>query len=118
MTVHVTRLPIQLLPDPRRVITRLFVPGEENRIRDIIERLLAIPEAEVEALAGQPRSHFRPIHPDIDEVFLEHFEIGQASYSERGSSQRRAATAHRRLLHDGIRDRVGRSVQSLDGAGD
>ena len=27
MTVRVTRLPIQLLPDPRRVVTRLFVPG-------------------------------------------------------------------------------------------
>ena len=59
----------------RRVITRLFVPGEENRIRDIIERLLAIPEAEVEALVAHLDSHFRPIHPDIDEVFLEHFEI-------------------------------------------
>ena len=75
MTVRVTRLPIQLLPDPQRVITRLFVPGEENRIRDIIERLLAIPEAEVEALVANLDSHFRPIHPDIDEVFLEHFEI-------------------------------------------
>ena len=75
MTVHVTRLPIQLLPDPQRVITRLFVPGEENRIKDIIERLLAIPEAEVEALVANLDSHFRPIHPDIDEVFLEHFDI-------------------------------------------
>ena len=75
MTVRVTRLPIQLRPDPQRVITRLFVPGEEKRIRDIIERLLAIPKAEVEALVANLDSHFRPIHPDIAEVFLEHFEI-------------------------------------------
>src|SRR4029077_20479389 len=75
MTVRVTRLPIQLLPDPRRVITSLFVPGEENRIRDIITRLLAIPEAEVEKLLDKISSQFRPVHPDIDEVFLEHFEI-------------------------------------------
>ena len=58
MTVHVTRLPIQLLPDPRRVITRFFRPGEENRIRDIIERLSAIPEAEVETLLADLGSSF------------------------------------------------------------
>jgi hypothetical protein len=44
MSVHVRRLPIQLLPDPSRVITRYFGPGEENRIRDIVGRLLAVPE--------------------------------------------------------------------------
>src|SRR5262245_42505781 len=75
MTVHVTRLPIQLLTDSRRVITRLFVPGEENRVRDIINRLRAIPEAEVETLLVNLESSFRPIHPDIESVFLEHFEI-------------------------------------------
>jgi predicted GH43/DUF377 family glycosyl hydrolase len=75
MTVHVTRLPIQLLPDPSRVITRSFVPGEENRIRDIVERLLAIPEPDVEALLLNLDSNFGPTHPDINDVYLEHFEI-------------------------------------------
>src|SRR4051795_5928867 len=75
MTVHVTRLPIQLMPDPKRVITRLFVPGEENRIREIIERLSAIPEAEVKTLLANLESNFRPVHPDIDDVFLKHFEM-------------------------------------------
>jgi predicted GH43/DUF377 family glycosyl hydrolase len=75
MTIHVTRLPIQLLPDPRRVITRFFGPGEENRIRDIIDRLLATREAEVATLLASLESNFRPMHPDIDDVFLEHFEM-------------------------------------------
>src|SRR5688572_27175420 len=74
MTVAVTRLPIQLLPDPKRVITRLFVPGEENRIRDIVQRLLAIPEAEADAILVNIESNFRPVHPQIDDVFLKHFE--------------------------------------------
>ena len=73
MPVHVTRLPIQLLPDSRRVITRFFGPGEENRIRDIIKRLSAIPENEVETLLAGLESSFRPLHPDIDDVFFEHF---------------------------------------------
>jgi predicted GH43/DUF377 family glycosyl hydrolase len=75
MTVQVTRLPIQLLPDARRVITRLFRPGEENRIRDIIGRMLAIPEAKVGTLLAGLRNNFGPIHPDIDEIFLNHFNM-------------------------------------------
>ena len=84
MTVHVTRLPIRLLPDPSRVITRFFGPGEENRIRDIIERLLAIPEAKVETLLASLRSNFQPMHPDIDDVFLEHFEMVKHHISSAG----------------------------------
>lgn len=84
MTVHVTRLPIRLLPDPSRVITRFFAPGEENRIRDIIERLLAIPEAKVEILLASLGSNFRPMHPDIDDVFLEHFEMVKHHISSAG----------------------------------
>lgn len=75
MEVKVNRLPIQLLPDPRRVITRFFGPGETNRIRDIIDRLLAIPEAKVESILTNLEQHFRPLHPDIDDVFLAHFEL-------------------------------------------
>ena len=75
MTVQVTRLPIQLLPDPRRVITRYFAPGEVNRIKDIVERLMAFPEAEVEEILATLESNYRPIHPDIDDVYREHFEM-------------------------------------------
>src|SRR6476620_7514186 len=75
MTVNVTRLPIQLLPDPRRVITRFFAPGEVNRIKDIVERLLAFPEAEVDELLATLESNYRPMHPDIDDVLREHFEM-------------------------------------------
>ena len=63
MSVHVRRLPIQLLPDASRVITRYFGPGEENRIRDIVGRLLAVPETTVAALVGNLERDFRPIHP-------------------------------------------------------
>jgi len=74
MPVQVTRLPIQLVPDSKRVITRFFGPGDENRMRGIITRLLAIPVAELEALLESVGSSFRPLHPDIDDIFLQHFE--------------------------------------------
>src|SRR5262245_23724763 len=72
--VHVRRLPIQLLPDASRVITRYFGMGEENRIRDVVGRILALPEKNVAALVANLERDFRPIHPDIDAVFLEHYE--------------------------------------------
>src|SRR4030095_11638896 len=74
MSVDVRRLPIQLLPDASRVITRYFGPGEENRIRDVVSRSLAIPEAAIAALVASLEHDFRIIHPDIDDVFLEHYE--------------------------------------------
>src|SRR5436190_4140023 len=74
MSVQVRRLPIQLLPDPTRVITRYFGPGEENRVRDVVGRLLAVPETTVAALVANLELDFRPIHPDINDVFLEHYE--------------------------------------------
>jgi len=74
MTVHVKRLPIQLLPDASRVITRYFGLGEENRIRDVVGRILAVSEITVAALVANLERDFRLIHPNIDDVFREHFE--------------------------------------------
>jgi predicted GH43/DUF377 family glycosyl hydrolase len=73
VTVHVKRLPIELEPDSSRVITRFFAPGEENRVRDIIGRLLAIPEATVATLLANLEHDFRPIHANIDDIFREHY---------------------------------------------
>ena len=56
MAVNVRRLPIQLLPDASRVITRYFGPGEINRIRDVVGRILAVPETTVAALVAHATS--------------------------------------------------------------
>src|SRR6476659_667203 len=78
MAVRVRRLPIQLLPDTSRVITRFFEMGETNRVRDVCLRILAVPEATVAALVADFERDFLPIHPDIDAVFLEHYEAVKA----------------------------------------
>jgi predicted GH43/DUF377 family glycosyl hydrolase len=72
-TVFVRRLPIELLPDSSRVITRFFGFAEETRMRGIIERLLAIPEATVETLLTKLAQDFQPIHSNIDDVFRENY---------------------------------------------
>lgn len=73
MTVQAKRLPIQLEPDSSRVITRFFGVGEEKRFRDILGRLLAIPEETVATLLTKLEHDFGPIHSNIDEVFCEHY---------------------------------------------
>ncbi len=74
MAIAVTRLPLHLTPDPSRVITRLFSPGDTNRIREIITRILAFPETEVVALLAELERGFSGKHPDLLDVFTEHYE--------------------------------------------
>lgn len=75
MSVHVNRLPIELKPDSSRVITRYFGFGEEKRMRGIIARLLAIPDATVAKLLADLERDFQPIHANIDDVFLGNYEV-------------------------------------------
>jgi predicted GH43/DUF377 family glycosyl hydrolase len=72
-TVHVKRLPIELEPDSRRVITRFFGFSEESRMRGIVGRLLAIPEETVATLLARIEQDFRPIHSNIGDVFRENY---------------------------------------------
>jgi predicted GH43/DUF377 family glycosyl hydrolase len=73
MTVHVNRLPIELEPDSSRVITRFFGFGDENRMRGVIGRLLAIPDATVATLLADLERDFQPIHANIGDVFRENY---------------------------------------------
>jgi predicted GH43/DUF377 family glycosyl hydrolase len=63
------------MPDPHRAITRLFVPGDENRVHAIIERLCSLAAGEADTMLDQLERSFESVHPDIDEVFLKHFEM-------------------------------------------
>jgi predicted GH43/DUF377 family glycosyl hydrolase len=73
MTVHVNRLPIELEPDSSRVITRFFGFGDENRMRGIVKRLLAIPEETVETLLAKIEEDFQPLHSNIQDVCRENY---------------------------------------------
>ena len=74
MSAMLTRLPIQLERNPKRVITRLFLPGDQNRIRDIIGRVCAFSAGEVKTMLAQLQRSFQTLHPDIEDVFLKHFD--------------------------------------------
>jgi predicted GH43/DUF377 family glycosyl hydrolase len=74
MSVTATRLPVRIGPDPSRVITRLFLPGDTTRTREIITRVLAYSPEEARSLVAELEAGFRVKHPDLIEVFSDHFE--------------------------------------------
>jgi len=75
MTDPIQRVPIRLLPDSSRVITRFFSPGDVDRTRKIIKRALAVPDQETAAVVQKLTETFQSTHRDILTVFHENFEL-------------------------------------------
>lgn len=71
----VHRTDIFINPDRTRVLIRPFTPGTEQRILKIIARLLALPEAEIEALLAQVLTEFSGRHQKTRQLFMERFEF-------------------------------------------
>ena len=76
--VEVTRSPQRLTPDPRRVIAKPYLPGEEvipggdSRSGLLMQRVLAIPESEVAALLDRVIAAFGSRHRRYLELLEEH----------------------------------------------
>jgi predicted GH43/DUF377 family glycosyl hydrolase len=75
-----TRLGRTLTPDPRRVIVKLFVPGEDaavvrTRAHALIDRIADLPGDEAERLLEQTLERFARRHRDLESTFLHHFDL-------------------------------------------
>ena len=74
----VTRSPQRLAADPSRVITRLFVPGQEgfehqdSRAGAVLRRILALDEAEVRSALDDVVTRFDGRHRDLVGTFRRH----------------------------------------------
>ena len=72
---------VRLVSDPRRVITKPFLPGEEvfpdgrSRIEIVLQRILALPEHEIVATLQAVTEEFAGRHRDLDAVFESNFAI-------------------------------------------
>jgi predicted GH43/DUF377 family glycosyl hydrolase len=77
----VQRLSPQLGPDPRRVLARLFVPGQEmladgeSRAGGVINRILALSEEEVTATLEATLASFGARHRELETILEEHFDL-------------------------------------------
>jgi predicted GH43/DUF377 family glycosyl hydrolase/ketosteroid isomerase-like protein len=77
--IPVTRTHVRLRPDARRVVIRPFRPGSHIpsnghvRARQVIERILVLPEVEVASTLAATRAQFAGRHPDLDGAFRRHY---------------------------------------------
>jgi predicted GH43/DUF377 family glycosyl hydrolase len=77
-----TRHDIVMEPDDRRVVIKLFVPGEDaqlvqNRTSSLIERILQLDEAETARLLDEVLTNFAGRHHDLLSTFQHHYELVQ-----------------------------------------
>lgn len=75
-----TRLKVTLDPDPRRVIVKLFVPGEDaalirTRALGLVERIARLDEEETLSLLGETLRLFGDRHDDLESTFRHHFDL-------------------------------------------
>ncbi|MCU1416502.1 MAG: glycosylase [Schumannella sp.] len=68
---------MELLPDPSRVVARLFLPGEgvtpkPSRAGAIVRRILDLPESRIAAEAAAILQEFGPRHPDLAAELTRH----------------------------------------------
>src|ERR671916_239041 len=75
-----TRLSLTMEPDDRRVVIKLFVPGEDaqlvqNRASGLIERILQLDDTEVARLLDDVMTRFAGRHHDLCGVFQHHYDL-------------------------------------------
>jgi predicted GH43/DUF377 family glycosyl hydrolase len=75
-----TRIDLTMAPDDRRVVIKLFVPGEDaqlvqNRASSLIERILQLDEDEITRLLDDVMARFAGRHHDLCGVFQHHYEL-------------------------------------------
>ena len=79
---YLTRHEIVMQPDDRRVVIKLFVPGEDaqmaqNRASSLIERILQLDESETARLLDDVLTRFAGRHHDLLGVFQHQYEVVQ-----------------------------------------
>lgn len=60
--------------EPSRVITKLYIPGNNKRTRNIINRLLSLPQEETNRIYDQIIADFSSRHKHIEQIFNKNFE--------------------------------------------
>lgn len=91
---EVLRTDIRLMPDPRRVITRFFIPGGDGRAEALVTRVCALSERQVSNLLARIVEDYSLRHHHIEQVFDEHYRALSACVSDRKGLSR----DRRRLL--------------------
>src|SRR5688572_9148278 len=99
-TVHARRIGPTLTPDRTRVLLRPFRPSSDAIIKRVIERVMALPDKDVEQLLAGVRGEFQDRHEKIDNQFRKRFEAVRAHVGERATSSERQALIGAFFTHE------------------
>ena len=77
MNPKVKRKSRRIQGDPGRVIARPHLPGDPERIKRIMQRVIALPEETAATLLEQVMLDFAERHRDIERIFKTHLEAVQ-----------------------------------------
>lgn len=69
------RKTLRLYPDNKRVLLQFFYPGNEQRVKKIIARIIELNEQEIKDLLNQVMNNFGSRHKNIEKRFLENYHI-------------------------------------------
>jgi predicted GH43/DUF377 family glycosyl hydrolase len=70
----IVRHPEKFTADDARVITRLFLPGDEERVRSVVGRVMSLDENDVAALLDDVLARFQSRHRNLAAVFRRNYE--------------------------------------------
>jgi predicted GH43/DUF377 family glycosyl hydrolase len=75
-----TRQDTTMIPDPRRVIAKLFVPGEDaavvhSRAGRLIDRIAALDEEETAGILRETLERFGGRHRDLEDTWRHHYDL-------------------------------------------
>ncbi|TDC83572.1 glycosylase [Micromonospora sp. KC606] len=78
--IRAVRQDLTLTPDPRRVIVKLFVPGEDaalvrTRARALVDRVAQLGDEETGRLLRDAFDRFGTRHRDLDGTFHHHYDL-------------------------------------------
>ncbi len=73
--INVIRHPDRFISDDRRVITRFFQIGDENRVTAVLDRVAELSDEEVRDLFERVLRDFEDRHRNVEAVFENHFDF-------------------------------------------
>ncbi len=82
MPVPVRRTTIRFFPNPKKVITRFFMPGNSQRAHSLIEKVLDLPNVECNLIFNQVLRRFSNRHRNITRIFERHFNNTRHVFDE------------------------------------
>ena len=69
----VTRSQVRLTANPKRVIARLFIPGNESRVTAVLDRVLALSGSEVKTTLHRVLDRYSSRHKNINLILDQHY---------------------------------------------